>query len=346
MSPPLVVAYALAGRVNIDLEKEPIHVSKEGKKTYLKDIWPSDKEIYSLMEQCIDPMTFKQRYSSILEDNPLWKQIAGASGHKYDWDENSTYIQKPPYFDHFSLDIPKVEPMMNMRCLAILADSVTTDHISPAGSFKSSSPAGKFLLSRGIPEEQFNSYGSRRGNHLIMMRGTFANVRIKNKLAAGKEGGYTKILPGDQITTIFEASQEYARRKTPLILFAGKDYGMGSSRDWAAKGTNLLGVRAVVAQSFERIHRSNLIGMGVLPLEFINSESVESLHITGEEQFSLIGVENNLSPAQHVDLEISHGGTVRKVKLKLRLDTPIEVDYYKSGGIMPFVLRQILACAK
>ncbi|MBM3207544.1 MAG: aconitate hydratase, partial [Chlamydiae bacterium] len=291
MSPPLVVAYALAGRVDIDLQKDPIHVNANGKAIYLKDIWPSNEEIHALVKECVDPSMFKKRYASILEDNPLWKQIGGTSGKQYDWDSKSTYIQKPPYFDHFSLEIPKIEPLKNMRCLAILGDSVTTDHISPAGSFKETSPAGKFLLSKGIQQEHFNSYGSRRGNHLIMMRGTFANVRIKNKLASGKEGGYTKILPGGEITSIFDACEEYARRKTPLIIFAGKDYGMGSSRDWAAKGTNLLGVKAVVAQSFERIHRSNLIGMGVLPLEFMDANNVDTLQIQGDEQFTLLDIE-------------------------------------------------------
>jgi aconitate hydratase len=342
MSPPLVVAFALAGRVDIDMDKEPIGKGKDGKPVFLKELWPTEAEIEKEISQNLEPSMFKQRYANILEDNPLWKEIGGSSGRQFDWDEKSTYIQKPPYFEHFTLEMPARKELKNMRCLALLGDSVTTDHISPAGSFKPTSPAGKFLLSKGVQEEEFNSYGSRRGNHYVMMRGTFANVRIKNKMADGKEGGFTRLMPDGPILPIFEACEEYAKRKTPLILFAGNDYGMGSSRDWAAKGTNLLGVRAVVAQSFERIHRSNLIGMGVLPLEFIQGMNHESLGLTGSELFSLCGIEGQLRPGQEIVLEIARSGKVEKVPLKARLDTQIEIEYYLHGGIMPYVLRQIL----
>lgn len=346
MSPPLVVAFALAGRVDIDMDKEPIGKGKDGKPVFLKDIWPSNAEIDKVIAANLEPRMFKERYAHILEDNPLWKEIGSSKGTQFDWNEKSSYIQKPPYFEHFTLEMPARKELKNMRCLALLGDSVTTDHISPAGSFKPTSPAGKFLLTKGIKEGDFNSYGSRRGNHYVMMRGTFANVRIKNKMADGKEGGFTRLMPDGPIMTIYEACEEYAKRKTPLILFAGNDYGMGSSRDWAAKGTNLLGVRAVVAQSFERIHRSNLIGMGVLPLEFTKGMSHESLGLTGSELFSLSGIEGQLHPGQEITLEITRGGKVEKVPLKARLDTPIEIEYYLHGGILPYVLRQILKSAK
>ena len=346
MSPPLVVAFALAGKVDIDMTKEPLGLGKDGSPVFLKDIWPSTLEIDAAIKETLTPKMFKERYANILNDNPLWKEIASSTGVQYAWNEDSTYIQKPPYFSDFTLELPPRKELKNMRCLALLGDSVTTDHISPAGSFKAVSPAGKFLLSKKVKEEDFNSYGSRRGNHFLMMRGTFANVRIKNKMAEGKEGGYTKLMPEGPIMPIFDAAEEYAKRKTPLILFAGSDYGMGSSRDWAAKGTNLLGVRAVVAKSFERIHRSNLIGMGVLPLEFTEGQSLESLAFTGSELFSLTGLEETVKPGQIVTLEIAKGSKVEKVQLKARLDTPIEIEYYVHGGILPYVLRQILAKAK
>jgi len=345
MSPPLVVAFALAGRVDIDMDKEPLGKGKDGNFIFLKDIWPTSYEIDQVISENLEPSMFKERYANILADNPLWKEIESRKGKQYDWNEDSTYIQKPPYFEKFTLEMPARQELKNMRCLALLADSVTTDHISPAGSFKPTSPAGKFLLSKEVKEEDFNSYGSRRGNHFVMMRGTFANVRIKNKMAEGKEGGFTKLMPEGPVMAIFDACEEYAKRKTPLILFAGNDYGMGSSRDWAAKGTSLLGVRAVVAQSFERIHRSNLIGMGVLPLEFPKGISHETLGLTGSELFSLSGIEQ-LHPGQEVTLEITRNGKVEKIALKARLDTPIEIDYYLHGGILPYVLRNILAHKK
>ncbi|NDD58908.1 MAG: aconitate hydratase [Chlamydiae bacterium] len=343
MSPPLVVAYALAGKIDIDFASEPIGYSSSHQKVFLKDIWPDDEEIEQILLKHIQPSMFNEKYAHILENNPLWKQVQTSEGRQYDWSEESTYIQKPPYFQKFSLQSPPRADFKGMRCLALLGDSVTTDHISPAGSFNPSSPAGKFLISLGVEEKDFNSYGSRRGNHHIMMRGTFANVRIKNKMADGKEGGFTKLIPDGPILSIFDACQEYHKRKVPLILFAGKDYGMGSSRDWAAKGTNLLGVKAVVAKSFERIHRSNLIGMGVLPLEFTNEDSHESLGLSGEEQFTFHGMEGKLHPNQSVMLEIKKNDLTTSIPLKLRLDTQVEIDYFEAGGILPYVLRGLLS---
>jgi aconitate hydratase len=343
MSPPLVVAFALAGNVNIDMSQEPIGFDHGGKAVYLQDLWPSQQEIESLINSCIKPSMFKERYAHVLEDNPLWKKIRSTSSMQYRWNAMSTYIQKPPYFENFSLQAQSLPHLKNLHCLALLGDSVTTDHISPAGSFKPSSPAGKFLLEHGVAEQDFNSYGSRRGNHFVMMRGTFANVRIKNKMAGGKEGGFTKHIPTNTILPIFDACEEYAKTKSSLIIFAGKDYGMGSSRDWAAKGTNLLGVKAVVAQSFERIHRSNLIGMGILPLEFIDGASHETLGIEGDEIFNIAEFEKQIQPGQKTILEISKNGKIRQIPLKVRLDTEIEIEYYLNGGILPYVMRQILS---
>ncbi len=340
MSPPLVVAYALAGRVDIDLDKEMIGTGSDGKPVYLRDIWPSQEEVMETIRKAVQPEMFKTRYAHILEDNPLWKEVVAKKGGQCSWNPSSTYIQKPPYFEGFTLKSLQTVNLSNMRCLAILGDSVTTDHISPAGGFRADTPAGKYLLTQGVQEADFNSYGSRRGNHLVMMRGAFANVRIRNKMAEGKEGGFTKLLPEGKVLSIFEASQVYTERKTPLIIFAGKDYGMGSSRDWAAKGSFLLGIRAVVASSFERIHRSNLVGMGVLPLEFQNNETHESLGITGEEIFNISGLEQGVQPNQEVTLDI---GGKKRAKLKVRINSLIEVEYYKQGGIMPYVLKQLLA---
>jgi aconitate hydratase len=340
MSPPLVVAFAIAGRVDIDLAKEPVGTGHDGKAVFLKDIWPTSEEIQKEIHKCLQPQMFKDRYAHILQDNPVWQKIQTTKSAQYNWSDKSTYIQQPPYFENFELKLPQRPVLQGMRALALFGDSVTTDHISPAGAFSSDTPAGKYLLSLGLKEDDFNSYGSRRGNHNVMMRGTFANVRLKNHLAGGKEGGYTK-LPDGTITSIFEASEVYQKKGIPLIIFTGKDYGMGSSRDWAAKGTALLGIRAVVARSFERIHRSNLIGMGVLPLEFKNDASWQSLNITGDEIFSLQNISGELTPHQEVILTIQHEGKTREVPLKLRLDTPIEVKYYEHGGIMPYVLRSI-----
>lgn len=342
MSPPLVVAFALAGRVDIDMDKEPLGKDQNNAPVFLRDIWPTSIEIEKLIKEFIKPSMFKQRYSHIIEDNSIWKQINGGKGALYSWDSRSTYIRNPPYFEDFALEIPSKKVIEKMRCLAIFGDSVTTDHISPAGAFHANSPAGKYLISLGVKEEEFNSYGSRRGNHEVMMRGTFANVRIKNKMLAGKEGGFTKLMPEGHETTIFEASQKYLESKTPLIIFAGKDYGMGSSRDWAAKGTSLLGIRVVVAKSFERIHRSNLIGMGVLPLQFKEGEGIETFDIKGDEIFSLTGISKGFQNRQEAILEMRKNGKTEKISVIVRLDTPMEIEYYQNGGIMPYVLRQIL----
>ena len=338
MSPPLVVAYALAGRIDINLEKDPIGMDSSNQPVFLRDLWPSSAEIAKALSS-VRPEMFQKRYAHILDDNPVWAKIETKEGNRYDWDPDSTDIRKPPYFESFSEKLPPRPKLLEMRPLALLGDSVTTDHISPAGAFRPSSPAGNYLLSHHVKEDDFNSYGSRRGNHEVMMRGTFANVRILNKMADGKEGGFTKLMPEGEVMAIYDACQTYASRKVPLILFAGKDYGMGSSRDWAAKGTLLLGVRAVVAESFERIHRSNLIGMGVLPLRFSGSENWQSFGIKGDEVFSLHGLEK-LTPRQEVTLEIIGK---KKVKLISCLETPMEIEYYEHGGIMPYVLRNARA---
>ena len=340
MSPPLVIAFALAGKVTIDFDQEPLGVGSDGKNVYLKDIWPEEKEIEQMIAKSVTPELFKKRYHT---QDPVnhWEHITTSQGINYKWDKTSTYIQHPPYFEHFSLHPPQKTPLEGMRALALLGDSVTTDHISPAGSFKKESPAGKYLMSLGVDPMDFNSYGSRRGNHEVMMRGTFANVRIKNKMAKGKEGGYTLYIPTGQIMPIYDAAMEYQKHKVPLLIFAGSDYGMGSSRDWAAKGSNLLGIKAIVAKSYERIHRSNLVGMGILPLQFLNGDSLESLGITGEEVFSIVGLQDKITPKQEIELHIQDQGRLRQVKLLVRIDTPIEVEYYRQGGIMPYVLRQI-----
>jgi aconitate hydratase len=346
MSPPLVVAFAIAGRVDIDLNNEPLGYAKDGQPVYLREIWPSSQEIKEAISIGVKPELFKQRYANVMNEVPEWQEIKVVKSAEYQWDEKSSYIQNPPYFENFALELPQISDLKNMRALAIFGDSVTTDHISPAGAIRKDSPAGKYLLSLGVNERDFNSYGSRRGNHNIMMRGTFANVRTRNKMADGLEGGYTKLMPEGKIMSIFEASEIYHQRKTPLIILAGKDYGMGSSRDWAAKGTALLGVNVVVANSFERIHRNNLIGMGVLPLQFRNGESAEELGITGNEVFSIVGLKDHFSPQQEFQLEISSGDKKRQITVTSRLDTQSEIEYYRHGGILPFVLRQMLTTNK
>lgn len=340
MSPPLVVAFAIAGRVNIDMENEPLGFDSAGNAVFLRDIWPSNAEIEKSIFEAVKPEMFQMRYKSVADENPVWNTIPTLNGPTYSWDGMSSYIQKPPYFEDFSPS--KITPSADlsaMRALAIFGNSVTTDHISPAGGFRANSPAGRYLLSLGIKEEDFNSYGSRRGNHHVMVRGTFANVRIRNAMAGEKEGGYTLLMPEKIPMPIFDACEMYQERNVPLIVFAGKDYGMGSSRDWAAKGPALLGVKVVVAVSFERIHRSNLIGMGILPLQFQEGSSAESLGISGEEVFALKNF--NAQPAQEVMLEITNGNT-RTVPLICRLDNATEVECYRSNGILPLVLRHLL----
>jgi len=343
MSPPLVIAYALAGTVRFDFERTPLGTGSDGKPVYLRDIWPSSEEIVKLMQTAFDPEMYKRLYANVAAENPLWDKVSSSSGVVYEWDKSSTYIQEPPYFDGFELRPAPTEGVADARALAIFGDSVTTDHISPAGSIKKDSPAGKYLISRGVAFEDFNSYGARRGTHDVMVRGTFANVRIKNLMVPGVEGGVTLFQPSGEQLSIYDAAMKYHDANVPLIVFAGQEYGTGSSRDWAAKGTRLLGVRAVVAESFERIHRSNLIGMGVLPCQFKQGENSQSLGLKGDESFTLKGCENGIRPGQDVTLIIQEkNGTRREVTLRLRVDTPIEVEYFNHGGILPYVLRQLL----
>jgi len=344
MSPPLVVAFALAGRVNIDLSREPLGKDKDGKETFLRDLWPNLSEIKKTMQSALRPETFRKLYRDFADQNPKWNEIPSSAGDIYEWDEKSDYIHEPPFFENFSMKPGHIEEIRGARALGIFGDSVTTDHISPAGAIKATSPAGQYLVSRGIEPADFNSYGSRRGNDLVMTRGTFANVRIKNLMVPGTEGGITVHQPSGEQMSIFDAAMKYAETKTPLIILAGHEYGTGSSRDWAAKGTRLLGVKAVVAASFERIHRSNLVGMGVLPLQFPDGTTAQSLGLDGSEIFSITGLSNEVKPGRNVTLEIEgKGGQKRSVPLKLRIDTPIEIDYYRHGGILPYVLRQLLA---
>ncbi len=345
MSPPLVVAFALAGNVVKDLSSEPVGQDGEGNDVYLKDIWATTDEVKAVLETAFDAETFKRLYSEFAEQNPMWNDIPTISGDVYEWDENSTYIQEPPYFTDFSMETGKFSDIKNARALAIFGNSVTTDHISPAGAIKPTSPAGLYLQERGVAVEDFNSYGSRRGNDRVMLRGTFANVRIKNLLVAPKEGGFTAFQPDGETMTIYDAAMRYKEQNTPLIIFAGQEYGTGSSRDWAAKGTGLMGVKAVVAESFERIHRSNLIGMGVLALQFKEGENAQTYNLDGTETFDLTGLETDeIRPRQNVTLMINHAdGTQEEAHLTLRIDTPIEIEYYKNGGILPYVLRQLVS---
>ena len=344
MSPPLVVAFALAGRVDIDLSTEPLGKDTGGQPVFLRDIWPSLSEVRDQLQAALKPEVFRRLYTDFAAQNPKWNEIPSSDGNVYEWDGQSTYIQEPPFFTGFSLESGTIQPITGARPLGIFGDSVTTDHISPAGAIKKSSPAGKYLLANGVAFEDFNSYGSRRGNDRIMTRGTFANVRIKNLMLGGEEGGNTLLQPEGAKLSIYDAAMEYQERGTPLIIFAGQEYGTGSSRDWAAKGTNLLGVKVVVAQSFERIHRSNLVGMGVLPLQFKEGTTAQTLQLDGSETFDVVGLNAGLKPQQDLMLRIVRkGGEVQTVPVRCRIDTPIEIDYYQHGGILPFVLRQLLA---
>jgi len=345
-SPPLVVAYAIAGKMNINLDTEPLGIGKDGQPVYLRDIWPNSAEVQTVMKFAADPAVYQKLYSDLTKDLPLWNAIQAPTGNLYQWDD-STYIARPPFFDAAT---PKIGDIKNAKALAVFGDSVTTDHISPAGSFKPTTPAGQYLQAHKVELKDFNSYGSRRGNHEVMMRGTFANVRVKNLMlpahADGSriEGGYT-LYKGEQVA-IYDAAMKHIADGTATVIFAGEEYGTGSSRDWAAKGTQLLGVKAVIAKSYERIHRSNLVGMGVLPLQFKGSDSVASLNLTGDESFDLIGINDNLKPQQDVTLVITRkDGSKQNISVLLRIDTPIEVDYYKNGGILPFVLKELVSKA-
>jgi aconitate hydratase len=367
MSPPLVVAFALAGRVDIDLSRDPIGTGKHGRPVYLRDLWPSLREIRDLMQTALQPEVYSRLFKDFAAQNPRWNEIPASTGNVYGWDRRSTYIQEPPFFEQFQMQPGGIAEIKGARALAIFGDSVTTDHISPAGSIKKTSPAGKYLIENGVTAEDFNSYGSRRGNDRVMTRGTFANVRIKNLMVPGVEGGVTRYFGSrvrenadatgeksgaftsaatGEVMPIYDAAMKYRTAGVPLVVIAGQEYGTGSSRDWAAKGTNLLGVKAVAAQSFERIHRSNLVGMGVLPLQFKDGMTAQSLKLDGTETYNIVGLGASLKPQQDLTLKITRqDGAVEEVPVRCRIDTPIEIDYYQHGGILPYVLRQLMAQA-
>ncbi|SIS78346.1 aconitate hydratase AcnA [Phaeovulum vinaykumarii] len=340
-SPPLVVAYALAGDMNIDLTTEPLGTGKDGQPVYLKDIWPTNQEIAELVEATVTREAFRAKYADVFKGDEKWQAVETTTGETYDWPPSSTYIQNPPYFRGMSQEPGTISNIAGARVLAVLGDMITTDHISPAGSFKPTTPAGKYLTERQVAPKDFNSYGSRRGNHEVMMRGTFANIRIRNEMLEGVEGGYTKGPDGAE-TSIYDASMAYQAKGVPLVVIGGKEYGAGSSRDWAAKGTNLLGVKAVIAESFERIHRSNLVGMGVIPFEFTGGQTRSSLGLTGDEVISIEGLEGGLKPLSIVPCTITApDGTTRTIELKCRVDTAVEVEYLENGGVLHYVLRNL-----
>jgi len=342
MSPPLVVAYAIAGTVDIDLTKDALGTSADGKPVYLADIWPTSAEVEAAMNASLKPDVFQRLYTGFSDQNPKWNSIKSSTGNVYEWDRQSTYIQEPPFFDGFTPTPRDIEEIIDAKPLGIFGDSVTTDHISPAGAIKKDSPGGRYLVENGVDFADFNSYGSRRGNDRIMTRGTFANVRIKNLMVPGVEGGVTKL--GEETVAIYDAAVAHAKNGTPLVVLGGEDYGMGSSRDWAAKGTNLLGVKAVITKSFERIHRSNLVGMGVLPCNFVNKEDYDKVKDLGDATFSLVGISNDIKPQSQATLVVKKAdGSSFEIPVVVRLDTPVEIDYYRAGGILPYVLGQIIA---
>jgi len=341
-SPPLVVAYALAGRMDIDFNTEPVGVGADGP-VFLRDIWPSPKDVEDEILRSVKADMFRTQYANVFAGDEHWRALDVPEGNLYAWDDTSTYVKNPPYFEGMTMTPPGVRPIAGAKALAMLGDSITTDHISPAGSIPASSPAGKWLIAQGVKTTDFNSYGARRGNHEVMMRGTFANIRLRNELAPGTEGGWTATAPGAEPTTIFDASMAYQQAGTPLVIIAGKEYGTGSSRDWAAKGTLLLGVRAVVAESFERIHRSNLVGMGVIPLEFTNGDTRQSVGLTGFETFEIVGLADDMKPRAQLTVKATAAdGSVKSFAVRSRIDTPEEMQYYKHGGILPYVLRQLV----
>jgi len=341
-SPMLVVVYAIAGRTDIDIYNEPIGFDANSEPVYMKDIWPSDKEIADTMNAALDPKDYASNYSAVFDGDEAWQALNAPTGQLFEWDAQSTYVKEAPFFQNISETVDEPKNIVDAKTLLVLGDSITTDHISPAGSFKETTPAGKYLIERGVTKSEFNSYGARRGNHEVMMRGTFANVRIKNKLAI-KEGGYTLYHPTQEETTVFEAAEKYMQANIPTIILGGKEYGNGSSRDWAAKGPNLLGVKAVIVESFERIHRSNLAGMGVLPLLYMDGQNAESLGLTGHETYTITGIEEGLKPQQIINVKaVNDKGVVTEFKTKSRLDSQIEVEYFKNGGILNYVLRQFL----
>jgi aconitate hydratase len=348
MSPPLVVAYALAGNIGHHFETDPLGADREGKPVYLKDIWPTQAEVAAAIEKGLSSESFRKEYATVSQGDANWQGLKFPTGDVYQWEPDSTYIRKAPYFDGITKIPAPLTDILGARVLAVLGDSVTTDHISPAGNIKANGPAGKYLAAHGVKPSDFNSYGSRRGNHEVMVRGTFANVRLRNKLAPGTEGGVTRLLPEGESMSIFDASQKYADRKVPLIILAGKEYGSGSSRDWAAKGPKLLGVRAVIAESFERIHRSNLVGMGILPLQFESGQNIESLGLTGEEVYDFAGLSKLLASRFAAGKALmvkatAPDGAVKQFTATVRIDTPQEIEYFEHGGILQYVLRQLAA---
>ncbi|MEA2031044.1 MAG: aconitate hydratase AcnA [candidate division Zixibacteria bacterium] len=340
-SPPLVVAYAIAGTVDIDLTNDPIGQDSDGNDVFLKDLWPAQEEVLNYINSYVTPEMFREQYGHVFEGNPTWNKIQSPEGDLYEWNETSTYIQEPPFFIDMTKEVADIEPIKDARVLVMVGDSITTDHISPAGQIKADSPAGEYLLKNDVQSVDFNSYGSRRGNDRVMTRGTFANIRLRNLLAPGTEGGVTIHLPSDEQMSIYEAAMKYKKDDTALVVLAGKDYGMGSSRDWAAKGTNLLGVKAVLAESYERIHRSNLVGMGVLPLQFRDGETRENLGLTGHELYTIDGLSNDLHPKQEVNVKAVSKDGEKTFRMVVRLDTPIEIEYYRNGGILHTVLRKM-----
>jgi aconitate hydratase len=343
-SPPLVVAYALAGTVNIDLQTAPLGRDREGNPVFLRDIWPSSQELRQTVASAVAPEMFRDTYSHIFDGDERWWALQAPKGGLYDWDADSTYLQEPPFVRGISREPPAVGDISGARALVMLGDSVTTDHISPAGSIAKDGPAGRYLIERGVEPREFNSYGSRRGNHEVMMRGTFANIRLRNELVPGVEGGWTRRFPGGEQLTIYDAAMLYQREGVPLLVIAGREYGSGSSRDWAAKGVALLGVRAVIAESYERIHRSNLVGMGVLPLEFLAGQGRQSLGLTGDESYSIEGLAGGLRPRQRVTVRARReDGTETSFEAVSRIDSPLEVEQYRHGGILPFILRKMLS---
>ncbi len=343
-SPPLVVAYALVGDMNVDLANSPLGQDKDGNDVYLKDIWPTSAEIAELVEKTVTRESFQEKYADVFKGDEKWQAVETTDSQTYDWPPTSTYVQNPPYFQNMSAEPGKITNIDDAKVLAVLGDMITTDHISPAGSFKESTPAGQYLVERQVPVREFNSYGSRRGNHEVMMRGTFANIRIKNEMLDGVEGGYTKGPDGAE-TSIFDAAMAYQEQGTPLVIFGGEQYGAGSSRDWAAKGTALLGVKAVIAENFERIHRSNLVGMGVIPFEFTNGDTRKSLGLTGEETVSISGLDT-IKPLQEVPCKITMAdGSVKEIQIKCRIDTAIEIEYIEHGGVLHYVLRDLAKSA-
>jgi aconitate hydratase len=342
-SPPLVVAYALAGTLDIDLTTEPLGTGKDGKPVYLADIWPSDQEVQAALLKSIDSEMFRHSYAGVFKGDENWTSIRIPAGKRYTWDEKSTYVKNPPYFEGMTMTPPPTGDIHKARALAVLGDSVTTDHISPAGNISKNSPAARYLIEQGVQPADFNSYGARRGNHEVMMRGTFANIRLRNLLVPGVEGGVSVHLPSGEQTSIYDAAMRYKKDGTPLVILAGREYGTGSSRDWAAKGTMLLGVKAVIAESFERIHRSNLIGMGVVPLQFLPGQNAQSLGLTGREVFDIGGLNGGEAKEVSVTATPPEGGQPITFTVRVRIDTPKEREYYRHGGILQYVLRQLAA---